>query len=37
MSVIMQHRDAIRKDMDSMKKKGDRMNELHSKRDEILG
>jgi hypothetical protein len=37
MSMIIQQRETIKKEMEAMKKKGDRLNELHSKRDEILG
>lgn len=34
---IMIQRDKLKDDLDQIKSKGDRLNELHAKRDEILG
>lgn len=37
LSVMEQQKNEIQVDMDQLKTRGDRLNELHAKRDQILG
>lgn len=37
LETILQQRDNLKLDIEQMAKKGDKLNQLHQKRDEILG